>query len=415
MKSVKLNQYLWHNPKDVEFPLPDGWQVTVHNIAGCNKPALKHEEIKNAIASPIGTAPIKELARGKKEVVIIFDDMTRGTRTYEIVPFVLEELHEAGISDSKIRFIAGVGNHHALSRDDMVKKLGEDVVARFCVFNHTPFIHCSHIGTTSYGTKVAINNEVMRCDLKIAIGCVVPHPQYGFGGGAKMVLPGVAAYETVKQHHQVTHTAWSAEQRKKGIQVRGTIKDNPSNADAREAANMAGLDMVIDCLENGNAETAHIFAGALEPTYQAAVKEAERHYIAENTRDNDIVIANAFIKASEYNMASAAMPAVNPKGGSFVIVANSPTGQVVHYLFDAFGKQVDEGGGYTGAGAPPHIKNYIIYNEFPEARMVDRFVGQDRILMTNDWSKVIQRLERTHGANAKVAVYPNADTMYLAP
>ncbi|MEK7354467.1 MAG: lactate racemase domain-containing protein, partial [Chloroflexota bacterium] len=338
MSRIKLPQYIWHNQRDVEYPLPDSWKVTVHNIAGYNKPALTPAKIKAAIASPTGMPPLREMAKGKKQVVILFDDMTRGTRAADIMPFVLEELHEAGITDDRIRFIAAVANHQALDRSALAKKLGEDIVARFPVFNHTSFIHCTNIGTTSYGTKASINDEVMRCDLKIAIGSVVPHPQYGFGGGAKIILPGVAAYETVKSHHQVTHAAWAAEQRKKGLQMRGTIENNPNNADAREVARMAGLDMLIDCILNGQGETVSIHAGALEPAYQAAVKEARSHYLAENTADSDIVIANAFIKASEYSMASAAMPAVSPKGGSIVFLANSPTGQVVHYLFDAFGK-----------------------------------------------------------------------------
>lgn len=414
MSSVKLPQYIWHNQKEVEFPLPDNWQVTICNIAGYNKPALKPQAIKAAIASPIGMAPLRELARGKKQAVILFDDMTRGTRIYEIVPFVLEELAQAGITDDRIRFIAAVANHQALDRSAMAKKLGEDIVGRFSVFNHCSFIHCTPIGTSSYGTKAAINDEVMRCDLKIAIGSVVPHPQYGFGGGAKIILPGVAAYESVKQHHQVTHSAWAAEQRKKGLQLRGTIENSPINADAREIAKMAGLDMVIDCILNGKGETTAVYAGALEPTYQAAVKEAERHYVAENSGDNDIVIANAFIKASEYSMASAALPAVNPKGGSIVFLANSPTGQVVHYLFDPFGKPVDESGGH-GPGVAPHIKNHIIYTEFPEARMMERLSGNPKALMTSNWGEVIKRLQKTHGSGSKVAVYPNADTQYFAP
>src|SRR3972149_2243552 len=111
MSSVKLPQYIWHNQKEVEFPLPDNWKVSVHNIAGYNKPALKPEQIKAAIASPTGMPPLRESARGKKQVAILFDDMTRGTRTYQIIPFVLEELHQAGITDDRIRFIAAVPTH----------------------------------------------------------------------------------------------------------------------------------------------------------------------------------------------------------------------------------------------------------------------------------------------------------------
>src|SRR3970282_2991254 len=98
-------------------------------------------------------------------------------------------------------------------------------------------------------------------------------------------------------------------------------------------------------------------------------------------------------------MAPGPMPAINPKGGSFVLLSNSPTGQVVHYLFDSFGKPVDEGGGH-GPGIAPHIKNYIIYSEFPEARAMERFTGQERALMTSDWSAEITALQKIHVAGS---------------
>ena len=91
---VKLPQYSWYDQKEVEYPLPDNWQVTVHNIAGYDRPAMKPDEIKAAVTSPIGMPPLRELAKDRKEAVIIFDDLTRSTRVYEIVPFVLAELAE---------------------------------------------------------------------------------------------------------------------------------------------------------------------------------------------------------------------------------------------------------------------------------------------------------------------------------
>ena len=92
----------------------------------------------------------------------------------------------AGIADSQVRFICGVANHSALDRAGMAQKLGEDVMARFPVYNHCSFINCEYVGTTSFGTKAHINKEVMACDLKIAIGSILPHPQNGFSGGGKL-------------------------------------------------------------------------------------------------------------------------------------------------------------------------------------------------------------------------------------
>ncbi len=108
-------------------------------MAGYDCPAMKPVEIKAAIANTIGMAPLREVAKGKKEVVIIFDDMSRIIRAAKIVPSVLEELAEAGIADKNIRFICAQGCHGALDRMDFVKKLGQETLTRFPAFNHNAF------------------------------------------------------------------------------------------------------------------------------------------------------------------------------------------------------------------------------------------------------------------------------------
>ena len=411
---IKLPQNVWYEPREVEFRLPDSWQVTVHNIAGYAEPPMTQGEIRAAIASPIGMPPLREIAGGKKEVVIIFDDMTRSTQVSDIVPAILEELAEAGITDDQIRFISAVANHQAMDRISMVKKLGEDILARFPVYNHCPFLNCTYIGTTSYGTRALINSEVMHCDLKIGIGQIMPHISYGFGGGAKIITPGVASYDMVIAHHGQTHEAWRDKRKKMGFSCMGVIDDNPFNMEAWEIARLAGLDMTIDCVINMWGETVAIFAGALELTYQAAVEKAKPHYLVANTRDNDIVIANSYVKASEFHTAWAnAHPAVTDKGGDVVIIANSPSGQVVHYLFDRFGKTIG-GSVHRPHPVPPHINHLIIYTEYPELRILDRFIDRDKVQLMSNWSHVIQALKEWHGDSPKVAVYPNADMQYFA-
>jgi nickel-dependent lactate racemase len=207
ISTITLPQLAWYGTKRLRLSLPEDWLAQYYHMPGYKLPALKPEEIRAAVTSLIGLAPIRELARGKKEVVIIFDDMTRVTRTAEVVPSVLEELALAGIPENKIRFICALGNHGASTRVDFVKKLGEDVMKRFPVYNHNPFFNCSYVGTTSAGTKVHVNDEVMKCDFKIAIGSVVPHPTTGFGGGGKIILPGVASIETAQAFHIVPFLA----------------------------------------------------------------------------------------------------------------------------------------------------------------------------------------------------------------
>jgi hypothetical protein len=171
--------------------------------------------------------------------------------------------------------------------------------------------------------------------------------------------------------------------------------------------------MIINCISNGRGETAGIFAGALEPAYRAAVEEARKHYVTTRTTDNDIVIANNFMKAAEFNMALSGMQALKPEGGTIVLIASSPSGQVVHYLFDSFGKTI-AGSVSQLMPVPPHVNRIIIYNEYPEAKIYGRFANPEKVLQTDDWKKVIETLTRDHGDSPKVAVYPNADNQYFA-
>lgn len=413
MKIIKVPQMAWYETGELPLTLPDSWRVEVCNMAGYAKPSLKPDEIKAAIRNPIGTPPIRELARGKKEVVIIFDDMTRVTRVADIVPFILEELAEAGIPDSNIRFIMALGAHGARDRRDFVKKLGEDVLTRFPVYNHNPFGNCVYVGSTNtYGTKVYINEEVMKCDFKIAIGSVVPHPMNGFGGGGKIVLPGVASFETMKHNHHMFQKM--VEANGPSVAGMGVFDNNKMVADVDEAVALVGLDILVNCIVNARGETVNIFAGAVGPAYQTAVKVAKRHYLTPKVKDKDIVIANTFAKANEALIGMAiAFPSLKATGGDVVFIANVPEGQVVHYLLGYFGN-TNRGPLWQTPRIPDHVKRLVVYTEYPDLASRDLYGGTSRVIFLSKWEDVLEVLRREHGKNAEVVVYPNSDIQYRA-
>ncbi len=412
MNTIKVPQAAWYEPKELILPLPDDWQVEVCNMAGYNRPALKPSEIKAAISKPIGIPPIRELAKGKREVVIIFDDMTRVTRVAEIVPFVLEELAEAGIPDSSIRFIMALGCHGARDRRDFAKKLGEDTLARFPVYNHNVFGNCAYAGTTAtFGTKVYVNEEVMKCDLKIAIGSVVPHPTSGFGAGGKIILPGVTSFETTKYNHETFYKM--VREQGRHITGMGTFDSNPICADIDEAATLAGLDVLINGIVNTWGETVSIFAGALKPAHAAAVQEAKTHYQTPRMEGKDIVIVNTFAKANEgWIGLPLAYPALKPEGGDVVLIANMPEGQVTHYLLGPFGK-TSWGPLRRELRIPHHVNHLIVYTEYPDLASRSWFgEDSDKVPFLHKWDDVLQFLQESHGRDTKVVVYPNAELQY---
>jgi len=72
MQVINVPQLAWHMPKDLELVMPDDWQVQICPMDGHLRPGLSEEEILRAISRPIGTESLRKLARGKKEVVIVF-------------------------------------------------------------------------------------------------------------------------------------------------------------------------------------------------------------------------------------------------------------------------------------------------------------------------------------------------------
>jgi lactate racemase len=405
---IKLPAYQWYDPREVEYSLPDNYRVSVYNIAGANRPVLTYEEIKEAVASPTLSPPLREIARGRKKVAILFDDLTRGTKVSRIAPAVLIELKEAGIADNQIEFICAGGAHQAWDRADLTKKLGEEILTRFPVYNHVPFLNCTYLGETSYGSRVEVNSEVMSCDLKVGIGGIVPHASYGFGGGAKIIMPGVSSYDAIAAHHGPTHNAFKEERRKSGALFNyGFADTNPVTLDSIEMAKMAGLDFIVNCLMNHWGDPVAIFAGTLEPAFWAGVQDAKSHYRVNAPQDNDIVIANAFCKGDEaYHGLQTALPHVSRKGGDIVLTVSSPLGWVYHYLSGSHGRMIG-GRNRTRRTLPEYINHVIIYSEFPEMRTLDRFTEKDKnkILLMSKWERVVDALQVWHGAGAKVAVF----------
>ena len=324
MSTIKLPQLAWYGRKEMELSLPDDWQVETVAMEGSDHPALAADAIKAAIGSPIGIAPLREMAKGKQEVAIIFDDMTRGTRTSDVLPAVLDELALAGISDKQIRFVCALGCHGAYTREHFAKKLGETAMARFPVYNHNAFGNCTRVGTTkTFKTDVNVNEEVMKCDLRIAIGSVVPHPMNGFGGGGKIILPGITSFETTRDNHMAHNEVARQQSRDQRVVGMGIFDDNPTRRDIEEAAELAGVDMMINCLINAWGETTAVFAGALKPAYAAAVEAAKEHYLTPQVTGKDIAIANTYTKANEgFIGGGIGLRAVAP-GGDVVLIANA--------------------------------------------------------------------------------------------
>jgi len=409
---VVVPQLAWFGDHELKLKFPEEWDVNVQIMNGHGKRSVNEEEIVHALRNPIGTKPLSKLARGRKEVVIIFDDMTRPTKVYEIVPHIINELRQAGIKGDNIRFVCANGSHGVFDREDFVKKLGENVVESYPVFNHNPYANLVYSGRTKYGTPVEVNAEVMACDLKIAIGCIVPHPYFGYGGGAKIALPGVASMRSICYNHGDLGGYSTAQDHRKvhpscELAYGRVNEENVLRLDSEEAASIIGLDMIINVLVDLRRNSTDVFVGDVVKAQREGVEAAKEHYLTPVLPEADIVVSNAYSKANEAAIAS--WPVLTLKEGEdFVLIVNAPTGQVTHYVHGRWGTEAF-GDLYL---APPNILDragrIILFSEYHERQPWLELVPPEKTVKVRTWEEVIEELKNKHKNRAKIAVYPDA-------
>lgn len=408
--NLSLPQGALYEQKEVNINFPSTWQVET-----CESPADKMEPvtdgiIKSVFANPVGTKNIKELAEGKKEVAIIFDDITRGTRVSQLIPYILDELASAGIKDKQIRFICAVGCHGAHTLLDFTNKLGKKIVSRYPVYNHNPYENCEHVGKTSRGTVVSINAELMRCDLKIAIGSITPHPLVGFGGGGKIIAPGVAFIDTIKQYHDLALKALKKS-------VKEDRCDNPFQEikdEMGEISRLAGLDIIVNAMVNSRCHTVDLVIGDPVEAYEVGLKKAKQVYGTKLRPEADIVVVNANFKVNESFITIRFGSASLKPGGDIIVIAHAPMGQAVHYLLGRFGNYM--GGQMWNPNRSvivgSKVGRIIIFNPYRNYVDEDWFGGFDRACWASSWEQVMKIISPGSGEGTRVNVFPDATIQY---
>ena len=394
---IKVPAYEWYGDDPVELQFPDGWTIHEQRMAGHDARPLTQAEIAEKLQRPVGSPTLRELARGRRRCAIIFDDMTRPTKTWQMLPAVLDELRRGGLAADRISFVMASGAHGARMLQDFRKKLGDEVPERFLVFNHNPYENLVEVGETSYGTPVRVNREVMSCDLKVAVGALMPHFGYGFGGGAKMLLPGVAGIDTIWHNHNLG-----------GGVGPGRVEENQRRLDAEEAARMAGLDFVVNALINADRDVADLVCGDVVEAHREGVKLGRRHYATPTVEDADVSIGNGYPMANEgYKAYHIAVESVR-EGGDLVFLLYTPEGCRVHYYNGRFGAD------YGGRGWRPDV--YIrrpwrmgrVIAVSPHLMKADEAYYGEGSLWVKSWTEALRLLEDAHGPEARVALYPCA-------
>jgi hypothetical protein len=391
----------WYDDRDLTLSFPNEWQVAL--CPPQDGPDLGEAGIAAAFADPIGTPRLRELARGKERPCIVVDDLSRPTPGARLVPAVLEELRAAGIDDRDVLILAGVANHRPMTRPDLEKKLGAEVLSRCAVANHFSWDGCVPIGTTRFGSPVEINADFMRADLKILVGSIIPHGAAGFSGGSKLLMPGIASLASAEAYHRGSCT-----------RGRYGVVECDARLEADEAARLAGVDFLVNAIPNSRLEMAGLVVGDVVAAHRAGCEIARRVFASPTPAGADVCVLSVYPKDGEFLQyltafapwQTASEPLVR-EGGSVVVALEGIEGLGSHWLFGP-GMRLD-------FDRAPRVKGRDIVFFAP---FIDRGslqpAARDSTILFRTWEETAAWLVEKHGDRARVSVFPCATIQIAA-
>lgn len=239
-------------------------------------------EVRRALSNPIGSKKLKEIVSSQDKVVILASDITRPCPSYILLPPILKELNEAGLSNDQITIVFGLGVHRKQTEEEKKKLVGEEVYNQVKCIDHD-IDNCVKIGTTKRGNQVFIFKKVLDADFVIATGNLEFHYFAAYSGGAKAVAPGICSRSTIANNHK--HFLDS------GAKA-GKIEGNPIREEIEEIGEMVGIDFMVNAVLNSHKKIVKVVAGDITKAHREGAEYTNNIFGVKIDNLADIVITS---------------------------------------------------------------------------------------------------------------------------
>jgi lactate racemase len=275
--------------------------------------------VHEALSRPIRSAPLADMATGKKNACVVISDITRPVPNKIILPPILQILEGSGIQKEKITILIATGMHRPNLGEELDSLVGPKIASTYKVVNH----YCR--SPEEYrkideidNAPIEINRHYLDADLKILTGLIEPHFYAGYSGGRKAILPGISSFETMKfmhsykmiDHPRVTNCV---------------LEGNPFHEYGLRVTELVGADFILNVVINQEREISGVFAGHYLDAHLAGCDLVYRHSAVAVDGLMDMVITSgggAPLDATFYQISKALICArdILKPGGTIVVV-----------------------------------------------------------------------------------------------
>jgi nickel-dependent lactate racemase len=239
------------------------------------------DALRVGMEHPIDAPPLRELAKGRKDAVIVISDRTRPVPNALLIPPLLDALGNGGLPPEAVTIQVATGLHRASTPEELDEMLGTEIARSIRIVQHDAHDIDSHrdLGHTVGGIPILIDRFFLGSDLRIITGLIEPHLMAGYSGGRKAVCPGLAAVETIRVAHGPAML-----ERHIGP---GIIAGNPLHKGLVQVLRQVGVDFLVNVALDRDRRVAGVFCGHPETAHLAGIEfvENESHVALDDYAD----------------------------------------------------------------------------------------------------------------------------------
>ncbi|MCU0578700.1 MAG: nickel-dependent lactate racemase [Desulfobacterota bacterium] len=300
------------------FHLPPGWRLlTFADFEARETVPDIRLLVGKALQEPVGTPPLPSLAGPRVRVAVIVEDLTRASPKKIILETILETLRGCGVPEERSVIVLALGTHRGLTKAEIEATFGPEMPARYEFLNHDCLAaDLVPAGSLKNGFPVKFNRRVMEADIRIGVGSIFPHPMNGFGGGGKILFPGVADFEAIKEHH--FHYTFQ-----EGTAL-GRLDGNPFHEEVCALARAVPLHFIVNGILDQNDALAGVVAGDPIEAHRAGVEICRSLTTRTFDRQADITLTTSFPYREGPQIIKPLIPVsrITRPGGSVILAAD---------------------------------------------------------------------------------------------
>ncbi len=285
--------------------------------------------IRQALARPIGSLPLRQILSPGNSVAVAISDVTRYSATEKFLGPLLQEADAAGVPRNRVTLFVARGTHRALSVQELRAVVGPEIASGIHVEQSDPDGEMENLGTTSRGTPVLVCRRLVSHDRIVLTGTISFHYFAGFGGGRKALVPGCAGRATAEAtHFRIFRTDGPG---KHPLSRAGVLAGNPVHEDILEAVSLAPPSFLLNTLLTPEGHMFDVVAGHWQKSHEEGCARYAKIFRVPLPRKYPFIIASAGGFPKDINFIQShkaldnAFAALSP-GGTLILAAECADG-----------------------------------------------------------------------------------------